>query len=206
MTLFVAILLAAVAGYLLGAIPFGYLVARAHGVNILKEGSGNPGATNVGRVIGRRAGQSVFLLDFAKGAAAAAWPLFLTLEGENSFLIAALVGLSAAILGHSFSVFLKGRGGKGVATAMGGLVVVMPVGVLVGLLVWIVVFFSTRYVSLASILFAVSLPVSSLLRGEALLLTLVSLALAVLIILRHLSNIQRLLNGTESRFVRSKSG
>src|SRR5690625_612822 len=143
---------ALVIGYFLGAIPFGYLIARACGIDILKEGSGNPGATNVKRVVGRTAGNAVFLLDVLKGSLAAGWPLLLKSE---SSLVAAVVGLCAAIVGHSFSVFLKGRGGKGVATTIGGVVVILPVSVLIGLLVWVIVFFSTRFVSLASILFAV---------------------------------------------------
>lgn len=201
----VAIALAAFIGYLIGAIPFGYLVAKAHGVDILKEGSGNPGATNVKRMVGKRAGNAVFLLDFLKGAVAAGWVLLLPLEGDAN-LVAAIIGLCAAILGHSFSVFLKGRGGKGVATTMGGLIVLMPLAVLIGLVVWVAAFFASRYVSFASILFAVSLPISSYLLDSPPLLTYVSLALAVLIVIRHRSNIQRLLNGTESRFVRQKGG
>lgn len=205
MTFPFAISLAAALGYLAGAIPFGYIVGRACGVNILEEGSRNPGATNVMRVVGKRAGISVFLLDFLKGAAAAGWPLFLPLEA-NTILIVSIVGLCAAIFGHSFSVFLKGRGGKGVATTIGGLLVIMPVAVMIGLLVWVIVFFASRYVSLASILFAASLPVSTFLWGSPALLRYVSLGLAILIVVRHISNIQRLLNGTENRFVRPKGG
>lgn len=205
MTLGIIIFLAALIGYFVGAIPFGYLVAKAHGVDILKEGSGNPGATNVKRMVGKRAGNFVFLLDFLKGAVATGWPLLLTFDGDAR-LIPAIAGLCAAILGHSFSIFLKGRGGKGVATTMGGLIVLMPVAVVIGLLVWTAAFFTSRYVSFASIAFAVSLPISSYLLAGPALLTCVSLALAVLIIIRHRSNIQRLLNGTENRFVRQKGG
>lgn len=202
MSSFVLVILALVAGYLVGAIPFGYLVARSRGVDILKEGSRNPGATNVKRVVGKTAGNFVFALDFLKGCFAAGWPLLLQQEAS---LIAAVVGLCAAIGGHSFSVFLKGRGGKGVATTMGGLLVILPVSVLIGVIVWLIAFFSSRYVSLASILFAVSLPVSSWLLGKEPLLIYVTVALAFLITIRHRTNIQRLLNGTENRFVREKS-
>lgn len=204
MSLTAATLLAAFVGYLIGALPFGYLVAKAHGVDILKEGSGNPGATNVKRMVGKRAGNAVFLLDFLKGAVATGWPLLLTMEGDSA-IIAAIAGLIAAILGHSFSVFLKGRGGKGVATTMGGLIVLMPLVVAVGLLVWVVTFFASRYVSLASILFAVSLPVSNYFLANPPILIYLSLGLALLIVVRHRSNIQRLLNGTENRFVRDKN-
>jgi len=205
MTPAIALLAAAVVGYLLGAVPFGYLVAKAHGVNILKEGSGNPGATNVKRVVGKKAGNAVFALDFLKGAVAAGWVFFLPLVAEAE-LAAAIVGICAAILGHSFSIFLKGKGGKGVATTMGGLIVVMPIAVLIGVLIWVLIFYTTRYVSLASILFVASLPVTNLILGAPPLLVWISLALAVLITLRHRTNIQRLLNGTENRFVRQKGG
>lgn len=209
MTFALEFLLAALIGYLLGAVPFGYLVARAHGVNILTQGSGNPGATNVKRVVGKWAGNGVFALDFLKGAGAAGWVYFLPIEGER-LLVAAIIGLCAAILGHSFSIFLKGKGGKGVATTMGGLVVIMPWVVLFGVVVWVGTFYASRYVSLASILFAFSLPVGNLatflLLDTPPLLIWISLALALLITFRHRSNIQRLLNGTENRFARPKCG
>ncbi len=201
MTLAGVLAAAAVAGYFVGAIPFGYLVARAHGVDILKHGSGNPGATNVKRVVGKRAGNFVFLLDFLKGTLAAGWPLIAALP-EQAALAGAIAGLVAAILGHSYSIFLRGKGGKGVATTMGGLIVIMPVAVAIGIGVWMVTFFTTRFVSLASILFAASLPVSTWFLLQSPLLTGLGIALAVLITFRHRANIQRLLNGTENRFVR----
>jgi glycerol-3-phosphate acyltransferase PlsY len=109
---------AAFIGYILGSLPFGYVVARAHGVNIFKEGSGNPGATNVKRVLGekfgakgKRAGNLVFALDAVKGALAAGWPLFTTLAGADARLLG-LIGVIAAVLGHSFSIFTKFKGGR----------------------------------------------------------------------------------------------
>ena len=194
-------LAAAAGGYLLGAVPFGWLVARAHGVDILKVGSGNPGATNVKREVGKGAGNLVFLLDFLKGALAAGWPLLAGLPPEQLLTVQA-VGLCAAILGHSFSIFLRGKGGKGVATTMGGLLALMPWVVLIGVGVWLVVFYATRYVSLASICFALVLPAGNFFLSDSGVLTAIGAGLAVLIIFRHRSNIQRLLNGTEHRFVR----
>ncbi len=195
------ILAATVAGYLLGAVPFGWLVARAHGVDIMKVGSGNPGATNVKRSVGKRAGNVVFGLDFLKGAVAAGWPLLAGLPPDQLVAVQA-AGLCAAILGHSFSVFLRGKGGKGVATTMGGLLALMPWVVLMGVTVWVVVFYATRYVSLASICFALVLPLGNYLLSGSGALTAIGGGLALLIIFRHRSNIQRLLNGTEHRFVR----
>src|SRR3954471_4450717 len=111
------LLLALVVGYLLGSLPFGYLVARAKGVNIFEVGSKSPGATNVRRVLGAGPGNLVFTLDAIKGAAAAWWPLHVAygpvLADRGVALYAAVVGLLAALLGHSFSCFTKFRGGKG---------------------------------------------------------------------------------------------
>jgi glycerol-3-phosphate acyltransferase PlsY len=113
----------------------------------------------------------------------------------------AVIGLVAAILGHSFSVFLKFRGGKGVATTMGGLLAIMPLSLLIGLGAWFLVFFTTKIVALASILFAFSLPISALnLYGPADPRFTLSLMLCILIFFRHRSNLRRLLQGKENRF------
>ncbi len=198
------ITLAAVIGYVLGALPFGYLVARAHGVNIFKEGSGNPGATNVKRVLGdkfgakgKRAGNFVFVLDALKGAAATGWPLFLNTPHTD---VLALIGVVAAVVGHSFSVFTGFKGGKGVATAAGGLVVLMPVACLIAGGVWVLTFFATRYVSLGSILAAAAVIVAAWVMSYHVAIATVATVLASFVIIRHHANIRRLLNGTESRF------
>lgn len=188
-------------GYLLGALPFGYLVARAHGVDIFKVGSGNPGATNVKRVLGAKAGNTVFALDLVKGAVAAGWPLLPFVPSGEAMLLG-LIGVIAAVLGHSYSCFTKFKGGKGVATATGGLLVLIPVACLTGATVWVLTFFISRYVSLASILAAVAVPAASWLRGNPLPLNVVATALGLFVIMRHRENIRRLLNGTESRFVK----
>jgi glycerol-3-phosphate acyltransferase PlsY len=196
-----ALVIAAVVGYLLGSLPFGYLVARAYGVDIFKAGSGNPGATNVKRVLGAKAGNTVFVLDALKGAVAAAWPMLPVLHSPDARMMG-LVGVLAAVLGHSFSIFTRFKGGKGVATAAGGLVVLIPVCCLIGAAVWVITFFTTRYVSLGSILAAVAVPAASWLRGNPLPLNLVATALGLFVIVRHRENIRRLLAGTENRFVR----
>src|SRR5882724_5576172 len=159
------LLIAAVIGYFLGALPFGYLVARAKGVNIFECGSKNPGATNVRRVLGKGPGNIVFVLDALKGATAAGWPIVLGLRfahdaGKNliaiggidllhrdSVLVSAVVGLAAALVGHSFSCYTGFRGGKGVATASGGLLVLMPVVIAISAALWWVIFRTSRYVS-----------------------------------------------------------
>ncbi len=203
-------ILAVAIGYFLGALPFGYLVARAHGVDIFKEGSGNPGATNVKRVLGekfgakgKRAGNLVFALDAVKGALAAGWPLIALWGFEDARMIG-LVGVIAAILGHSFSLFTNFKGGKGVATAAGGLVVLIPIACLVGGAVWVLTFFISRYVSLGSILAAIAVPAVSWLRDNPLPLNIVVTLIGLFVIVRHRENIKRLLNGTESKFAKKQ--
>lgn len=190
------IIIVSVVGYFLGAISFAVIVAKSKGVDIFKEGSGNPGATNVKRVLGSKAGNTVFVLDALKGVVAAGWPFWILNDIQLG-----VVGLLAAIIGHSFSVFLKFRGGKGVATTMGGLLALMPQVLLVGVLVWVVIFYSTKVVALASILFALSLPVSAcLLHGTSDPRFTLAVVLGLLIVLRHRSNISRLLSGIENSF------
>ena len=185
-------------GYLLGAISFAVIVCKQQGVDIFKQGSGNPGATNVKRVLGAKWGNLVFALDALKGLVAAGWPLLVFDEFALRF---AVIGLISAILGHSFSVFLKFRGGKGVATTMGGLLAIMPESLLVGLLVWLLAFAATRIVALASIFFAFSLPISALnFYGPSDPRFTLSMMLCVLIFFRHRSNLKRLLRGQENSF------
>ena len=140
-----------------------------------------------------------FLLDFLKGVVAAGWPMLPILASENTTGLA-MLGLVAAILGHSFSFFIKFRGGKGVATTMGGLLIITPIALAVGIVIWIVLFFAFRYVSVASLAFGISLPLTNLIVGNLDFRLWLCLALAVIIILRHRSNIERLLKGTENRF------
>lgn len=198
------------AGYVLGALPFGYLVAKAHGVDIFKEGSGNPGATNVKRVLGekfgakgKRAGNFVFALDALKGALATGWPLLPWLDTPHKEVLA-LIGVVAAVLGHSFSVFTRFKGGKGVATAAGGLVVIIPVPCLIAAAVWVLTFFTTRYVSLGSILGGVAVIIATWVRGEHIAYSIIATILAAFVILRHHANIRRLLAGTEPKFGQSR--
>lgn len=193
-----AISLVSTIGYLLGSISFAVIISKRHGVDIFKAGSGNPGATNVKRVLGSKWGNLVFVLDALKGLVAAGWPL--VVFPENGLRLA-VIALIAAIIGHSFSVFLKFRGGKGVATTMGGLLAIMPITLLIGLLVWVVAFYSTKFVALASILFAFSLPISAVnLYGSSDPRFTLSMMLCVLIFFRHRSNLRRMLKGKENSF------
>ena len=179
--------------FLLGAIPFGYIIARLKGVDIRKHGSGNVGATNVARVLGKKYGVVVYLLDFLKGYIPTA--IAVKLYGIDSFLTAS-VGLSA-VLGHMFSPFLGFRGGKGVATASGVLFGLSPLLGLLVLALWGAIFKSSGYVSLGSILAALgAVYLVGMLGYPFPVLVLVTLV-AVLILVKHKSNVERLLEGRE---------
>ena len=219
----VPLLIAAAVGYLLGALPFGYLVARSKGVNIFECGSKNPGATNVRRVLGIGPGNTVFVLDALKGATATGWPIVLgrafahnaalmqislggiALLTRSSVVLSAVTGLAGALVGHSFSCFTRFRGGKGVATTVGGFLVLMPVVIVISAALWWAIFTLSRYVSLASILAALVLPLSAYLLGEPRILIGLAGAIALFVILRHRLNLVRLLNGTENKFVKKDS-
>ena len=203
-------LLIAVGSYLIGSIPFGYLAGRLCGIDIRTKGSGNIGATNALRVLGKKWGYAVFLLDFLK-----AWlPVKLALGWGIALMVhpasapGALAGL-CALLGHSFPVWLGFKGGKGIASSAGVMVGLFSLAVfLVCLGMWLLLFTVTRYVSIASIVAAVSLPAAVgilvlLHRADWLGFT-VSVVMAALAIWRHRSNIVRLRAGTEPRFERKK--
>ena len=199
--MFAALVFTALVGYLLGSLPFGYLVARAKGVNIFEVGSKNPGATNVRRVLGTGPGNVVLFLDAAKGAAAVGWVLWL--DGAQLELLQ-MIGLVASVLGHSFSCFTGFRGGKGVATGAGGFAVLFPWGALIALGVFMACLAVSRFISLSSILAAITLPISAYSLHRSPLLVGVSVVIALFVILRHRANIGRLLAGTENKIGQKK--
>jgi acyl phosphate:glycerol-3-phosphate acyltransferase len=214
----------------LGSIPTGFLVAKAKGVDIRQHGSGNIGATNVFRILGKPAGIFVLLADAAKGWVAVKYIGFLAAglpltEPSSPFLVSlwndsaaianyeqqmsirdsvAILSGIFVILGHNYTCWLKFKGGKGVATTAGVLLAWTPAGFGIALAVWLVTFAVSRYVSLASIAAAVSLPLAAwAITGHAT-LTVVTAALGTLAIYKHKDNIKRLLNGTEHRFGQKK--
>lgn len=203
--------------YVLGSIPFGLLIGRLRGIDIRQHGSGNIGATNVWRVLGPKWGGATFLLDAGKGFAAVVvaqnilWQRAPRPIPEDYIAYASVFSALACILGHSFPVWLKFKGGKGVATSLGVLIAVMPplaTGIVLG--VWILVFALSRYVSLASILAALALPatVGALLYTGALpsrIYFAFACAAAFLVVRRHRDNIKRLFAGTENRFGKPKA-
>jgi acyl phosphate:glycerol-3-phosphate acyltransferase len=212
-----------VAGYLLGSIPAGYLMGRAKGIDIREHGSKNIGATNVFRVLGKGPGITVFVFDALKGLCAVRFGMWLsyhmgwhsdvTIVGQDTFYtvhyfpagIAGILGAVAAILGHNFPVWLKFKGGKGVATSLGVVIGLVPLSAAVAFAVWAAVFFVSRYVSLASIIGAVTVPVMVAITDhgpDRTALLVFTILASLLIVLRHRANIQRLLNGTENRFTK----
>jgi len=198
------------ASYLLGSIPFGYLAGRMAGMDIRNCGSGNVGATNVIRTLGKSYGYPVFALDFLKGLGAVKMSILIATRMQSEWNPPEMFGIVAAIssvLGHSFPVWLGFKGGKGVATSAGALFGLAPVAALVGVAIWIVTFWLTRYVSVASIAAAAALPFVILIttwlsRTTGKLLFYSSVCLAVVVIWRHRSNLSRLIHGTEPRFNR----
>jgi glycerol-3-phosphate acyltransferase PlsY len=188
--------LAVAAAYVVGAVPIGFLVARAFGVgDIRRHGSGNIGATNVLRTLGRRPAIITLLGDIAKGYAAVA--LASRLGGDEPAVTAA--GAVAAVVGNCWSVFLGFRGGKGMATGLGALLRLTPLATLAALPVFLVVAATTRFVSLASLLSAACVPFGALALGAPRAYVLGALAVAGLVIVRHRENIARLRAGTERR-------
>jgi len=195
---------------LLGSLPTGYIAGRLVGVDIRKVGSGNVGATNVTRVLGKRFGYPVFLVDFAKGLAAVMLAVIMAKAAQSSaqFVdLCAAIGAICSLMGHSYSIWLGFRGGKGVATLMGALFGINWITALIVCVVWIVVFEATRYVSLDSIAAAVALPIAVaivlFLKGLPTPIPLYfSFCLGAIVVVRHRSNLSRLVKGTEPRFVR----
>ncbi len=179
--------------YLLGGIPFGYLLGRLKGVDLRKVGSGNVGATNAARVLGKPYGVLVYILDFLKGFVPTL--LAVKLFGSDSWTTF-LVGL-AAVLGHTFSPFLGFRGGKGVATASGVLFAVNPFLASAVLAVWLVVFKISGYVSLGSIAAAFAAVYLSGVFGLPFNLKCLITLTAILVVVKHKSNIERLMEGRE---------
>ena len=197
-------------GYLFGSLPFGYFAGRIAGTDIRAAGSGNIGATNVLRVLGKKWGYTVFLADAFKGFAAVRLSSLIV----DQFLVAqphaeyfAILAAVMCIIGHTFPVWLRFKGGKGVATSVGAVFGLMPIAAITIFTIWIIVFEITRYVSVASVVAASSLPFTialmmrwKMIHGSGLLYF--SSVMLILVLWRHRSNFSRLLKGTEQRFTR----
>lgn len=203
------LLLVVIGSYLLGSIPFGYLAGRLAGVDIRMAGSGNVGATNVVRVAGKKYGYPVFVLDFLKGFAAVKISASIATGPPPAWNSSEMFGIIAAVssvLGHSYPLWLRFKGGKGVATSGGALFGLTATAGVIGVAIWVIVFLVTRYVSVASVVAATLLPLVILVitsryqNGRATFYF--CLGIAALVIWRHRSNLSRLMRGTEPRFTR----
>lgn len=191
---YIVLISSAVATFLVGSLPFGKLISRWAGrIDITQQGSGNIGATNVARTVGLRWGILTLFLDTLKGFL----PLFIfALFYPEPDLELAILGL-AALLGHQFSLFVRFRGGKGVATSLGVFLAVAPSQALIALAVFILAVYVTDFVSLGSLLAALLMPILFLLSGKPAPLTLTALIMAALVFLRHKANIRSLIRGEE---------
>lgn len=207
-----------ISSYLLGAIPFGLLIAAAHGIDLRKVGSGNIGATNLSRALGKKWAYVCFFLDLVKGLLpTVATGLWLSnIQGSAGFCARLAVGC-AAVVGHIFPIYLRFRGGKGVATSFGVALGFWPYYTLCAgfaLLVWLIFLLIWRYVSLASLAASVAFPVILALAIalvndwkiiELWPLLVVAIFIPVLVFIRHRENISRLLSGTESKVFQKKN-
>jgi glycerol-3-phosphate acyltransferase PlsY len=196
----VALLL--LAAYLIGAFPSSYVVARlARGIDLRHHGSGNLGATNAFRVLGWRAATPVFLLDMLKG-----WlPTFYfpRIDGSETWELALAYG-AAAIVGHVFSIYMRFKGGKGVATGAGVFLALAPIAVLIGLVVWVTLVVLTGVVSIASIAAAITLPIAVALFEPRRPVLMLAIALGAFVVYAHRANIRRLARGEEPSFRKKK--
>jgi len=184
-----------VLAYLLGSVPTGFLVGYLYGVDVRRAGSGNVGAANVARLVGKTQGLLTLLLDAAKGFI----PVVLSVQLGLSALLTCLVALGAFV-GHLYPVFLGFKGGKGVATALGIFLGLAPAGTVLLLVVFLLVAVASRVVSLASVVAAATAPIAFWLFSYPAPLVGLSLVLGLWIIVRHRDNIQRLLRGAEPKF------
>ena len=192
-------MLGACLAYVLGSLPFGVWVARSRGVDIQRVGSGNTGATNILRALGAGAAVFVLLLDAAKGFLGAALGHWAAGAFGAGPALGAVVGGLAAFSGHNWSFLLGFKGGRGVATGAGAALFILPFEVALGLAAVVGVVFLTRYVSLGSILGAAVVATAALLRPHGWESKLFAVLAATVIIYKHRPNIERLLNGTESK-------
>mgnify|MGYP003584135644 FL=1 len=199
-----SIIFLVIIAYILGSIPNALWIGKVfRGIDIREHGSKNTGSTNAARVLGGKLGILTLILDVSKGAIPLILAIFLEKDliknSINSNTILILIGIWS-IIGHSFSIFLNLKGGKAVATTLGVFIVLVPKSILVVAVVFFIVFYMFKYVSLSSILSSVTLPISIFLLEKNIAYTLFALLISILIILKHKDNIKRLLNGTETKF------
>jgi len=205
----IAIIISAILSYLIGSIPTGFILARVFkGVDIRRLGSGNVGATNVLRVTGKLPGALTLIIDILKGLfvvtmiAGYSYPFVEDVLYYDFYRV--LLGF-IAICGHIWSVFLRFKGGKGVATTIGVLIGVAPIALLMSLVAWLIVFFWTNYVSAASIVFGIILPIVSVMMNQSIYVTIFGILICLLNTYKHRDNIKRLIKGEETKTILFKN-
>ncbi|WP_196591853.1 glycerol-3-phosphate 1-O-acyltransferase PlsY [Pectinatus frisingensis] len=188
-------------GYLIGSIPSGLLIGRAmFNTDLRQYGSHNIGATNAWRILGRKAGLIVFVLDFLKGAVSVLFAMFIgSGAGLPATPLVLILGGIMAIVGHSCSIFLSFKGGKGVATGLGVITMLMPQAAVCAFILWLIIVLITHYVSLASMIAAVSVPLQAYYWDKSWEYVIFGILAAAFVVYRHKANIFRLMNGSESK-------
>ena len=190
-----------VIAYIMGSIPFGLLISKSSaGIDISQEGSGNIGAANVARMLGLKYGIVTLALDAIKGFI----PVYIALLLSSQNITLALVTGLSALAGHMFSIFLRFRGGKGIATGLGIFLALSPLNAIICIILFIITVFAWDYISLGSIVASLAMPVSLFITGNNPLLTAGSLFMTILICFKHKENIQRLFSGKESNWRKKK--
>jgi glycerol-3-phosphate acyltransferase PlsY len=200
------LILLCVLSYLLGSIPIGFLIAKSKGIDIRTIGSGNIGATNVGRALGKKWQFIVLVLDAFKGVFAVLFAYFLFKNSENYKAFTPLLAGACAILGHNWTIFLKFKGGKGVSTTAGVIGALTLTGFFAGLVTYLIVTKTTKYVSLGSMLGSISIALTIFLKApenESIYLKIFGILISALVIIRHKENIKRLWKGEETKIVKS---
>ncbi|MBU0533993.1 MAG: glycerol-3-phosphate 1-O-acyltransferase PlsY [Candidatus Omnitrophica bacterium] len=205
-----SLILVIIVGYLLGSLPFSFWLGKARGIDLRRVGSGNIGATNLARVLDARWGFLAFILDGGKGFLAVFLAGYISTFFTDNIMSVPMLKITGgiiSILGHNWSIWVKFKGGKGVATSAGVFVGLAPITLLIVLGIWVAVFIPFGYVSLASLVAAISLPILMLagIGGKvALPIIIFSCIVTVLIIIRHRLNIKRLIQGRENKFGRRR--
>jgi len=202
----IIIIIIIIISYIIGSFPTSFLISKSFGIDILKIGSKNPGMTNVIRSVGILPGLLVGIIDIAKGWVVAFYSPYLLSNNSPEFLISfiQIISGSSAVIGHTFSIFLKFKGGKGIATLTGLIIAIAPVSFLCCLMIFFLTLFLSGYVSLSSILGSLTLPISIIFLEVNDSIIIFSIIIPCFVLITHKSNIKRILNGTENKFDKIK--
>jgi len=200
------ILIIIIVSYIVGSFPTSFLISKSFGIDIFKKGSGNPGMTNVIRTVGFIPGLLVGIVDILKGWIVTFYCPYLLLNNNPESLISfiQIIAGSSAVIGHTFSIFSKFKGGKGIATLTGVMIAIAPLSFLYCLMIFFLTLFLTGYVSLSSILASLTLPISIIFLEVNYSIIIFSIIIPCFVLITHKSNIKSILNGTENKFDKIK--